>query len=198
MEEEPHHHVLLRNEVVEVIRATLPAGESTLFHTHSHDSAGVELTNDTTTEQLSGKPESPPSTTQIGDVWAESLADGRAYSHRVRNVGDGSMDLVAVVFLKGSEVPALPAASTIAAENSESRVYKWVLAPGATCPMHAHLRPYIFVAATSVQLATSAPGEKSFAEDFKPGDFRWVSSRITHAFTNEGSTEGQIVEIELK
>jgi hypothetical protein len=43
MDEEPHHHVLLKNEFVEVVRATIPPGESTLFHTHSHDSAGFDL-----------------------------------------------------------------------------------------------------------------------------------------------------------
>jgi hypothetical protein len=118
MEEELHHHVLLKNEFVEVIRATIPPGESTLFHTHSHDSAGVELTNDTTTEQLLGKPEGSPSTSRLGEVWADSLPDGRAYTHRVHNVGDGPMDLIAVVFLKKPEAPLAPAASTVVAENS--------------------------------------------------------------------------------
>jgi len=43
MEKEPHHHVLFRNEFIEVIRATLLPGESTLFHTHSHNTAGFDL-----------------------------------------------------------------------------------------------------------------------------------------------------------
>jgi len=43
MDKEPHHHVLFKNEFVEVIRATLVPGESTLFHTHSHDRAGFDV-----------------------------------------------------------------------------------------------------------------------------------------------------------
>jgi hypothetical protein len=31
-EQEPHHHVLLKNDLVEVIHVVLPASESTLFH----------------------------------------------------------------------------------------------------------------------------------------------------------------------
>jgi quercetin dioxygenase-like cupin family protein len=198
MEEESHHHILLKNELIEVIRATLPPGESTLFHIHSHDSAGVELTNDTTTEQLLGKPEGSPSTSKLGEVCADSLPDGRAYTHRIHNIGDGPMELINVEFLKKPEAPSEPAASTSVAENSEARVYKWVLAPGATSAMHTHERPYLIVAVTSMRLKTSLEAEPSSAEDMKPGDFRWVNSRMTHALTNGGAAVGQIVEIELK
>jgi hypothetical protein len=65
-EEEPHHHVLFKNEFVEVIRAKLLPGESTLFHTHSHDTAGFDVVTSTTTEQLSGKQEGPPSRRGLG------------------------------------------------------------------------------------------------------------------------------------
>jgi hypothetical protein len=69
-DEEPHHHVLFKNEFVEVIRAILLPGESTLFHTHFHDTAGFDLVTSTTTEQLLGKPEGPPSISHAGEVSA--------------------------------------------------------------------------------------------------------------------------------
>jgi hypothetical protein len=128
---EPYHHVLLKNEFVEVIRATIPPGESTLFHTHSHESAGVDLVKSTSTEQLLGKPEGPPSTSQAGEVGAESLADG-PYTHRVHNVGDGPVDVFHVEFLQRPKQPSASAAVPVAAENPSARVYNWVLAPGAT------------------------------------------------------------------
>jgi hypothetical protein len=40
--------------------------------------------------------------------------------------------------------------------------------------------------------------QKSFAEEMKPGDFRWVNGKATHALSNESAVQGQIVEIELK
>jgi hypothetical protein len=70
MDKEPHHHVLFRNEFIEVIHATIPPGESTLFHTHSHDSVGFDLAQSTSTEQFLGKPEESPMTSQVGAVWA--------------------------------------------------------------------------------------------------------------------------------
>ncbi len=197
IDEEPHHHVLLKNGFVEVIRATIPLGETTLFHIHSHDLAGFDLAKSTSTEQLPGKPEGPPSTSQAGEVWAESLVNG-PYTHRVHNVGDGPVDVFAVEFLQQPKQPSALAAAPVAAENRCARVYNWVLAPGASSAMHTHERPYLIVAATSLHLKMTAPDGRSFADKVKPGDFHWIDSKVTHALTNEGTAEGQLVEIELK
>jgi hypothetical protein len=78
-DEEPHHHVLFRNESVVVIRSTLESGESTLYHTHSHDSAGFEFVASTTTEQLFGKPEGPAETSRPGEVSADSVNEPTAH-----------------------------------------------------------------------------------------------------------------------
>jgi mannose-6-phosphate isomerase-like protein (cupin superfamily) len=32
----------------------------------------------------------------------------------------------------------------------------------------------------------------------KAGDFHWVDAKVTHALSNEGPAEAQIVEIEMK
>jgi len=61
MDQEPHHHVLFKNESVEIVRATLLPGESTLFHIHSYDSAGFDFVASTTTEQLFGQAQGPAS-----------------------------------------------------------------------------------------------------------------------------------------
>jgi mannose-6-phosphate isomerase-like protein (cupin superfamily) len=73
-----------------------------------------------------------------------------------------------------------------------------MLAPGATSAMHTHKRPYLIVAATPLHLKITAPDGRSSTENVKPGDFHWVDSTLTHALSNEGAVEGQIVEIELK
>jgi virginiamycin B lyase len=196
-EEEPHHHVLFKNEFVEVIRAILLPGESTLFHTHSHDTAGFDLVTSTTTEQLLGKPEGPPSNSHAGVVSADTCTDC-PMTHRVHNVGSGPMDVFDVELLQRPAQPSGPAAAPVAAENASARVYNWVLAPGATSALHTHKRPYLIVAATPLHLKMTAPDGQSFTETVKPGDFHWVDSTVTHTLTNEGAVEGQIVEIELK
>ena len=197
IEQEPHHHILFRNEFIEVIHATIPSGESTLFHTHSHDMAGVELVTSTTTEQLLGKPESPPATSHAGEVSAEPCRDC-PMTHRVHNVGNGVMDGFYVELLQRPALPSAHLAAPVAAENPSARVYNWMLAPGATSAMHTHKRPYVIVAATPLQLKMSAPDGKSLTESVKAGDFHWVDSEVTHSLSNEAEAKGQIVEIELK
>jgi YVTN family beta-propeller protein len=197
MDKEPHHHVLFKNEFVEVIRTTLLPGESTLFHTHSHDTAGFDLVTSTTTEQLLGKPEGSPATSHAGEVSADSCTDC-PMTHRVHNVGNGLMDGFYVELLQRPALPSASIAAPVAAENASARVYNWMLAPGATSAMHTHKRPYVIVAATPLQLKMTAPDGESFTENVKAGDFHWVDSKVTHSLTNEGETKGQIVEIELK
>jgi quercetin dioxygenase-like cupin family protein len=195
-DEEPHHHVLFKNEFVIVIRATLQPGESTLYHTHSHDSADVELVASTTTEQLFGKDEGPAETSLPGEVSADSLKE--PITHRVRNVGIGPMDIFHVEFLQRPAQPSARVAAPVAAENASARVYNWVLSPGTTAPMHTHERPYLIIARTGVGLKMTAPDGRSLSEDVKPADFHWVEAKVTHALSNQGVAEGQIVEIELK
>jgi len=196
-EEEPHHHVLFKNEFVEVIRAILLPGERTLFHTHSHDNAGFDFVTSTTTEQLLGKAEGPPSISHAGEVSADTCTDC-PMTHRVHNVGSGPMDVFYVEVLQRPAQPSGPAAAPVAAENASACVYNWVLAPGATSALHTHKRPYLIVAATPLHLKMTAPDGQSFTETVKPGEFHWVDSTVTHTLTNEGAVEGQIVEIELK
>jgi hypothetical protein len=64
--------------------------------------------------------------------------------------------------------------------------------------MHTHTRPYLIVAVTPMQLKMTAPDGQSRAEQVKTGEFHWVNAPVTHALANEGTTEGLIVEFELK
>src|SRR5437763_8266346 len=168
-DQEPHHYVLFKNEFVLVIRGTLQPGESTLYHTHSHDMADVELVASTTTEQLLGKGEGTPETSHPGEVSADSLKE--PFIHRVRNVGNGPMDVFHVEFLQRPAQPSVRAAAPVAAENASARIYNWILAPGTAATMHTHERPYLIVAATPMHLKMTAPDGRSLSEEVKPGDF---------------------------
>ena len=196
VEEEPHHHVLLKNESVLVMRVTLSPGESTLFHTHSHDRAAIDLTDARIARQKLGDPEGAPEPTKPGDV-AVSESNG-PYTHRVHKVGRGVFEVLDVELLHRPKQPGGPAAARVEAENPSARVYKWTLAPGVATPMHAHQHPYLIISATPLVLKMTDPDGKSFTHEVKAGDFHWVDAKVTHTLSNEGSTLGQIVEIELK
>jgi quercetin dioxygenase-like cupin family protein len=108
------------------------------------------------------------------------------------------MDVFDVELLQRPEGPSGPATAPVAAENASARVYNWVLAPGRAAAMHTHERPYVIVAVTPLHLKVMTPDGKLQSEELKTGDFHWVDAKITHALANDGTAEGQVVEIELK
>jgi len=197
VEQEPHHHVVWKNGFVEVIRVVLPAGESTLFHTHSRDRVAVDLTSTMLSFQKLNEPEGQPEPSIPGGISSHADFDA-PYTHRLHNVGQKTYEVIDVEVFKRSEHPSETTAATVAAENPSARVYQWNLAPGEATSLHAHEHPYILLAVTSSQLKTTASDGTSAIEVVKAGDSRWVNAKGPHTIANAGSADGQIVEIELK
>jgi quercetin dioxygenase-like cupin family protein len=190
--------VLFQNDSVLVVRLTLQSGATTQFHTHSHDRVIVDLTDGSITEQAPGGPESTPQSTKTGQLSVSTLAPNGPYTHRVHNAGSSVFDVLDIEFLqppKGSESKPI---APVAIENPSARVYKHTLAPGATSAMHAHERPYLIISTKPFALKMTDPEGKSFSHEVKAGDIHWVDAKVTHSLSNAGTTEGQIIEVELK
>lgn len=196
VEKEPHHELVLKNDSVMVLRVKLLPGESTLFHTHLHDRMAIDLSNAKITFQRPGEGESDPEQTKPGNVAA--LESNGPYTHLVHNAGDVVFEVLDVELLHRPMKAAGKAAGRVEAENPSARAYKWTLAPGATSAMHAHERPYVIVAATPLMLKMMDPEGNSSTHEVKAGEVHWVDAKVTHSLTNAGTTEGTIVEIELK
>jgi quercetin dioxygenase-like cupin family protein len=197
VEQEPYHHVKLKNDDIVAMRAILPAGERTAYHIHSCDRTGVEISNNTTTSQTFGETEGKPQTFSPGDVFSDSCS-GKPLIHRVHNVGSTTMDVIDIELPHRPKHPSTSVAGPVAIENPSVRVYKWIVAPGVATAMHAHTRPFLIVAVTPMQLKMTGPDGQTRVETVKAGDFHWVNVPVTHSLANEGSSEGQIVEFELK
>lgn len=197
VEQEPHHTVVLKNDSVIVMHVVIPEGASTFYHIHAHDRAAVDLTSANISQQNLHEPEGPQNLTKPGDVSAPILGAAPTI-HRLHNYGPGTFEVLDVEFLERPQNPSSDAAAPVALENPSARMYKWVLAPGATSPMHTHTRPYLIIAVTPMPLKMTAPDGQSFSHEVKPGDFHWIDTKVTHSLTNEGNAEGQIVEMELK
>ena len=197
VEQEPYHHLLLKNDKLLVLRVILQPGESSLYHVHSVDDVAVWLGNTSAAQQLPNEPESAPVEQKPGNITLRTLRE-TPFTHRVHNVGKGLFDVLDVEILQRPEHPSSAVAGPVAGENPSARVYKWTLAHGGATPMHTHERPYLIVAATGFNLKMTAPDGQSATHEIKPGDFHWVTSKVTHSLANAGTSEGQIVEIELK
>jgi beta-alanine degradation protein BauB len=86
VEKEPHHHFVFQNQYVRVLDVLFPAGEASLFHTHSNDNIGIPISGDRTQAQPEGG-----EWTEVQDVKPGAAgfrkARGQAYTHRVRSAG---------------------------------------------------------------------------------------------------------------
>ena len=196
-EEEPHHHLVLKNEYVMVLRVKLPAGERTGYHIHSRDNVALRLADVEVTDQVPGQPEGPLERQKQGYISLRTLR-GITLTHRVNNVGRGEYDVLDVELLQRPEHAAGEAAAPVAAENPSARVYNWKLGPGEASPMHAHGRPYLIVAVTDMKLKMIGPDGQTSEHEIKAGDIHWVDGRVTHSLANAGAVAGQITEIEMK
>ena len=197
VEQEPHHHLVLKNDNLLALRVTLQPGELSLYHIHSVDDVAVWLGHSNAAQQLPNEPEDPPVEQKPGNISLRTLHE-TPFTHRVHNLGPGIFDVLDVELLQRPEHPSSAVAGPVAGENPSARVYKWTLGPGAVTPVHTHERPYLIVAATGFQLKMTAPDGQSFTHAIEPGDFHWVTSKVAHTLANAGTGEGQIVEIELK
>jgi quercetin dioxygenase-like cupin family protein len=197
VEQEPHHHMVLKNDDVIVLHVMLAEGERTVYHVHSRDRVSIELSNTTISQQNLDEPEGSADPTKPGDITAPT-ARAKPVTHRIHNFGPGSFEVLDVEFFHRPTEPSSATAAPVAAENPSARVYTWTLAPGATSAMHTHTRPYLIVSVIKMALKMTAPDGQSFSREVQAGDFHWVDTKVTHSLANEGTTPGQIVEIELK
>ena len=99
VEQEPHHRWEFQNQYVRVLDVQLAPGESTLFHTHSHDSIAVQLTHATVQEQPFGKERQPALKISPGEI---RYADGARtpYTHRIQNVGSTPFHVIDIELLQ--------------------------------------------------------------------------------------------------
>jgi quercetin dioxygenase-like cupin family protein len=86
VDKEPHHHFVFQNQYVRVLDVLFPAGEASMFHTHSNDNVGIPLSGDRTQSQPAGGEWSEVQAVKPGDAGFR-MAHGQAYTHRVRSAG---------------------------------------------------------------------------------------------------------------
>jgi quercetin dioxygenase-like cupin family protein len=97
VDREGHHAVLFENQYARVLDVRIPPGETTQFHTHTHDNISIRISGGQIQTQFQSK-EWQPSAVKPGAV-VFSEGSKNPYTHRIENLGASVYQVVDVELL---------------------------------------------------------------------------------------------------
>jgi hypothetical protein len=212
---EPHHHLVLHNEYVNVYRVEVAPHDSVLLHRHDADAISVMMSDAQVTVRTPGKP----------DVH-QKLADGqlrlqaRGYVHSTSIDGDTTYRNVTVELLlpqRGARnlcapvITALPLNCPTAQaqtpdtthidqpqfETGQTYLALIRVLPHQSVVLGGPGRPELIVALDAFAVAT-ASGKRP-ENMLHPGDFVWLDlGGLAQVFKNNGDKEARLISFALK
>ena len=195
---EPRHHMKFENEYVRVFDVFVPAGDATLFHTHSNDYVFVTIGDADLIAEVMG---SPPVDLMLtnGEVrFTKGPVTHRVinpYIFRFRNI---TIEILRSPGPRGTPTPDTSPGHSIVLDNDRVRVERLILEPGQSTNMHTHNLSALSVFLTRAKVLMESPGQKPQEIEYKPGDFRWRDAPVTHSIKNIGTTRFEAVGIDWK
>jgi quercetin dioxygenase-like cupin family protein len=212
---EPHHHLALHNEYVNVYRVEVAPHDSVLLHRHDADAISVMMSDAQVTVRTPGKP----------DVH-QKLADGqlrlqaRGYVHSTSIDGDTTYRNVTVELLLPQQgarnlcvpvIAALPlncpsaqppppsATHRVQPQFETDQTYLTLIRvlPRQSVAFGDPGRSELIVALDAIAVTTA--GGKSAGNSLHPGDFVWLDAgKPVQVFKNNGDKEARLISFALK
>ncbi|PYT07133.1 MAG: hypothetical protein DMF60_07725 [Acidobacteria bacterium] len=195
---EPRHVLKFENEYVRVFDVFVPAGDATLFHTHSNDYVFVTIGDADLIAEVMGSPPVDFILTNGETRFTKGPVTHRVinpYIFRFRNI---TVEILRSPGPRGTPTPDTSPGHSIVLENDRVRVERLILEPGQSTNVHTHNLSALSVFLTSAKVLMESPGQKPQEIEYKPGDFRWRDAPVTHSIKNIGSTRFEAVGIDLK
>jgi DNA-binding beta-propeller fold protein YncE len=198
VEQEPRHRVVFQNEALRVLNVNIPAGDTSLDHTHSYDIATVCISCANTRSRVLGAEWGATRTRQTGEPnFTEYL--GRPETHRVQNLGTSPYHLVAVENRNsGTSAAALAVtapATKLLNETRSFRVYEVRLTGNTAETEHRHAAPTV---AVLVNGSITAGEGAAPAVLNRSGQWLFIPAGSSHRLERQGSENAHIAEIELR
>ena len=215
MNDEPHHHLALHNDYINVFNVHVDVGDAIAMHRHDDDTIAIAIGDQTVTVGVPGKP----------DVHQKN-ADGQvrmqraSYVHSTRVDGASPYHTVAVELLHPQDNPRNLCAQVIAGlplncpeDSAGTKTDKEVGQPQFESDQThvqivrvlAHRRieighspRYELIVAIDHGSLSPVPGQR-LDQDLQPGDFVWFDKDgPSRTFKNNGDQEARYVEISFK
>jgi mannose-6-phosphate isomerase-like protein (cupin superfamily) len=201
--DEPHHHVVLQNDLIRVMRILIPPGKATLWHEHNLDSGFLFINATKLRAEVPNNPQAIAGAPPAGFFKSFHYAD-QHFIHRVINTDTVVQQQLAYEILTPAAgafaVSDRSKAAQYKLEVDDARVRAWrlQLAPGEMADMVEQRAPSVrFVLSGDRILETDMNG-KANERDVRPGDFAWLPTPGSRSVSNGGASDLEFVEIELK
>jgi len=200
MGKEPHHRQLLYTAHVRMFDITVPAGASTLDHSHDRDVVTVALGPTTLRTRQPGEDWSAPRSYVPGSVNVTRYTGGVAV-HRMENIGKTPYRVFAVENLreKAWSMPQLikAAGTTLLQQDRSFAVYEVRLGPSTTRTSHVHQMPTVVILISGSVEVQGGGGESVFRME---ANGRWFPSQWDqpHTLTVVGESPAHLVEVEAR
>jgi quercetin dioxygenase-like cupin family protein len=201
IEKEPRHKLVFESDLIRIFDTRIPAGDVSLFHTHSFDSAFVCIDGAETQSEELGKPIEKRPPFKAGDTWYRPHA-ATPLTHRVSNLGKTDFRVLDIELkqpLVESDIALakLPKEFAPVLDNERVRVTRLTLIPGAKTPAHTLTRPALFLIVQASKAVFDLPRQRRLT-DYDPGDYFLVPANAERFIGNFGDKIFEAVQIEIK
>ena len=214
MAEEPHHHLALHNDYVNVYNAEAAPGDSLQLHRHNHDAVAIAIGDQSVTVGIPGKPD-----VHTKNVDGQVRMQVSGYVHSTRNDSQAAYHTVAIELLLpqtdernlcATVLPGKPQNCVdVEANVSSSKYFVPQFASDQTLVQTVRVRPH-----QNVKIANPAKSELIVALDpasispasgsgpdelLRPGEFLWFEKGApARALKNGSDKEVRFVELTFK
>jgi quercetin dioxygenase-like cupin family protein len=203
---EPHHHLLMHNDYVNVYHAQLLPNDSMLLHTHAYTYTQVAMGDAHTVRIVPGQPDLAR---PVHDGQVDYGAKGA--THSSRNDGTVTYNTIAVEFLhpqndiKNGCVAAIAAQTLncvdgdaphgkLQFETDNTRIYSTVIPPHQSIKLRDSTDEELIVAVDHMKITGGGA-----ARTLKPGDFAWIEKGTgPREIKNTGDKDLRFAEMLLK
>jgi hypothetical protein len=214
MDQEPHHHLSLKNDYVKVFRVEVAPGDSILMHRHDQDTIAIAIGDQMVTVGFPDKPavhqENPDGQLRLqktGYVHSTGVDPGTTYHTVAIELlqPQGNPRNLCVAVMAGQpihcvDVPAnIPSAKFVEQpqfQSDQTRVDLVRVRPGQKMTIGG-LKFFELIVALDPGTLSPAGG-KGEGQALHPGDFVWfVNGAQSRVFTNPGKSEARIVKFQF-
>ena len=196
--EEPRHRLVFDKAPVKIMNVNIPPGDVSLYHYHEDPTLYIAIGGALMRSQDLGKEWGKPDPNSRHGTGSFVFRNYRLtpQSHRVENLDQSSFRLVGIVH-KGPGTAVKVKDPEAGIDNDWFRGRRFHLAPGTGTPMHLHEHPVLVVQVSDGSTHVVTAGRPT-AEKTVTGNWSWHPAGSRHVLQNTGSTDTDLVEVEIK